>query len=196
MLTDSLSPGTFVTTQQAAKLLGVSVRTVQLWVENGVLQAWKTAGGHRRIPRASVDGLREQQREVIQTVTGLAVLRVVVVEADAMRAELYPLKFQSWQLPATVTVVADSFEALLAVGRTKPHVLITSFERSEADGLRLLNALCRHAPEVQPIVTVDADALDRAAAELPEHIAVLPRPIDWDRLAALLRRQPGATRAT
>ena len=47
----------FCTTRQAADLLGVSVGTVQLWVENGLLKAWKTAGGHRRVIRDSVDAL-------------------------------------------------------------------------------------------------------------------------------------------
>lgn len=37
-----------LTTAQAAKILGVSTRTAQLWMENGALASWKTPGGHRR----------------------------------------------------------------------------------------------------------------------------------------------------
>ena len=47
----------FCSTKEAATMLGVSHRTVQLWVESGVLQAWKTAGGHRRIAMSSVNRL-------------------------------------------------------------------------------------------------------------------------------------------
>lgn len=47
----------FCTTREAAELLNVSLRTVQLWVDDGILQAWKTAGGHRRVQRESVDRL-------------------------------------------------------------------------------------------------------------------------------------------
>ena len=43
-----------LTTADAAELLGVSVRTAQLWVESGQLPSWKTPGGHRRIPRQAV----------------------------------------------------------------------------------------------------------------------------------------------
>ena len=39
---------TILTTAQAAKILGVSTRTAQLWMENGALASWKTPGGHRR----------------------------------------------------------------------------------------------------------------------------------------------------
>lgn len=38
-----------LTTSSAARYLGVSVSTVQRWVELGVLKSDKTAGGHRRI---------------------------------------------------------------------------------------------------------------------------------------------------
>ena len=34
-----------MTTREAGERLGVAVRTVQLWVEAGVLPAWRTAGG-------------------------------------------------------------------------------------------------------------------------------------------------------
>ncbi|MBI2308921.1 MAG: helix-turn-helix domain-containing protein [Rhodocyclales bacterium] len=44
-------------TREASEILGVSLRTVQLWVDGGILEAWKTAGGHRRVSRASVEAL-------------------------------------------------------------------------------------------------------------------------------------------
>ena len=47
----------FLTTREAAKALGISLRTAQVWVENGQLDAWKTEGGHRRISRNSVQRL-------------------------------------------------------------------------------------------------------------------------------------------
>ena len=46
-----------LSTREAAERLGVALRTVQLWVEGGVLPAWKTAGGHRRISRVAVERL-------------------------------------------------------------------------------------------------------------------------------------------
>jgi excisionase family DNA binding protein len=55
----------FCTTRQAAARIGVSHRTVQMWVENGALRAWKTAGGHRRIAVDSVDRLLEDRRNAL-----------------------------------------------------------------------------------------------------------------------------------
>ena len=46
----------FLSTREAATRLGVALSTVQLWVETGVLPAWKTPGGRasaldQHIPR-------------------------------------------------------------------------------------------------------------------------------------------------
>ncbi|GGY97401.1 GAF domain-containing protein [Pseudoduganella plicata] len=43
-----------ITTAQAAKILGVSARTAQLWIESGVIPSWKTPGGHRRMYETDV----------------------------------------------------------------------------------------------------------------------------------------------
>ena len=46
------------TTQKAAEILGISVTSVQQLVEAGVIEAWKTKGGHRRIPLAAVEAYK------------------------------------------------------------------------------------------------------------------------------------------
>ena len=56
MSTDPSPPGRDdCTTVEVARRLGLAVRSVQLMVDRGELEAWKTPGGHRRIRRQSVD---------------------------------------------------------------------------------------------------------------------------------------------
>src|SRR4029078_1164841 len=43
-----------LTTADAAKILGVSIRTAQLLIEGGTIPSWKTPGGHRRVYRRDV----------------------------------------------------------------------------------------------------------------------------------------------
>lgn len=178
----------FVTTQEAARQLGVSVRSIQLWVENGVLHAWKTAGGHRRIARASVDELLAQQREVIETVTGIKLVSLLVIEPNAAYRELYRLKVEGWQLPVTVTSAGDGFQGLIAAGRCDPQIIVTRLELEGIDGFRLIRALRESLPEAELIVLSDLDEREiDAAGGLPERAERLSSVADLDRLEAVLR---------
>ena len=47
----------FLTAGQAAAQLGVSVRTVQLWFEDGKIKGCTTVGGHRRLRQSEVSRL-------------------------------------------------------------------------------------------------------------------------------------------
>lgn len=48
-----------LTTGEAAKLLGVTLRTVQLWATAGTLACIVTLGGHRRIRQSEVQRLQQ-----------------------------------------------------------------------------------------------------------------------------------------
>lgn len=49
------SPQNYISTSQAAQMLGLSVGTVQRMVQNGVFKAFVTHGGHRRILSESLN---------------------------------------------------------------------------------------------------------------------------------------------
>jgi excisionase family DNA binding protein len=50
-------------TLEVARLLGMAVRSVQMMVDRGELEAWKTPGGHRRISRGSVERWRASRQQ-------------------------------------------------------------------------------------------------------------------------------------
>ena len=66
MFNTNVNTKEFCTTLEAAEALGVTRRTVQLWVDSKVLHAWKTPGGHMKIPVAAVNQLLAQQKKAIE----------------------------------------------------------------------------------------------------------------------------------
>lgn len=189
----------FCTTKEASTLLGVSVGTVQLWVESGLLQAWKTAGGHRRVMRDSVERLLHKAPQApAHTLQALpsanlppAVLaaprrlRILVVEDDPSLLRLYQVRMASWPMAPDVEVSNNAFNALLSMGRSCPDLLVTDLHMPGIDGFGMLQAL-EKAPESASMRTVVVTGLDAAGilarGGLPARVEVLSKPVPFDRL--------------
>jgi excisionase family DNA binding protein len=196
----------FCTTREAATLLGVSVGTVQLWVESGLLQAWKTAGGHRRVIRASVEGLLHkapvQAQSNLVAVTALQALCVMVVDDDPSMLRLYEANMSRWPMVPEVLVVDSAISALLIMGHKRPDLLVLDLNMPGVDGFKMLRTL-RASGEVGETTIVVVSGLDSAEIEarggVPSGVEVLPKPVPFARLLAIatqvnqlrLRRLPG-----
>ena len=90
----------YLSTRQAAIRLGVSLGTVQNMVESGALEAWKTAGGHRRIPVASVETLLARRRSLTPSAQEYgSQIDILVAEDDLTLQMLYQMTVDSWNLP-------------------------------------------------------------------------------------------------
>jgi excisionase family DNA binding protein len=186
----------FCTTKEAALLLGVSVGTVQLWAESGLLQAWKTAGGHRRVIRESVEKLLRKapqsetpaalQREpAVDPVPAARRLCVLVVEDDASLLRLYQARISAWPMAPLTLVTDNAFAALLTMGRTPVDLLITDLHMPGIDGFVMLRSL-QKAPEAAQTRVVVVSGLDLpeidAQGGLPPGVEVLGKPVPFDRL--------------
>ncbi len=178
----------FCTTSEAALLLGVSVGTVQLWAESGLLQAWKTAGGHRRVMRDSVERLLHKAQPTDAKANTQAQgqrLSVLVVEDDSSLLRLYQTRIAAWPMAPQVTLCSNGFAALLTLGRICPDLLITDLRMPGIDGFVMLRAL-QNAPEAAHTRIVVVSGLDAAeiAAQggLPGGIERLGKPVPFERL--------------
>ena len=122
------------TTRTAAQRLGVSLRTVQLWVDSGILQAWKTPGGHRRVTISSVQKLLQQEgKRVVQRPGQGPGFVVLLIEDDADLLRFYDLTIKSWDLPLILVAAENGYEGLIRIGELQPNLIITDllgFSRS------------------------------------------------------------------
>jgi excisionase family DNA binding protein len=199
-------PKSFCTTREAAELLGVSLRTAQLWAESGLLEAWKTDGGHRRITRTSIERLlntpsvtavpaevspRRRADDQAQAAPPLP-FNILVVEDDPTLRRLYEIKLRSWPMQPIVTSAGDGYEALIRLGNLKPDLVIADLQMPGMDGFRMLRTI-KTSPELAGVSIVVVSGLDAADIALhggvPDGIPVLPKPIPFDRLRAIAELQ-------
>lgn len=173
----------YVSTREAANLLGISLRTAQLWVESGVLLAWKTSGGHRRILRKSVDALlaervRQSGGSISSTASSKAGLKVVVVEDDQDLLRLIELTLSDLPQNIDVRSAKDGFAGLVLIGQFLPDLVIADLNMPGMDGFRMINSLV--GSEFAPAKIIVSTALSPADIEqrggLPETIEVLQKP--------------------
>ncbi|MBU1619560.1 MAG: helix-turn-helix domain-containing protein [Gammaproteobacteria bacterium] len=127
-----------LSTRQAATLLGVSVRTIQLWVEQGLLSAWKTPGGHRRIVQESLLSLLHK-RQKMQPLTS-----VLCVNLDADFFKLLQVLCQQWHFPVELQQARNAVDALLMMGEQKPELVLMTFEQQGIDMPLFQQELTQH----------------------------------------------------
>lgn len=129
-------------TTYAAKLLGLSVGTVQSLVEKNELQAWKTQGGHRRI---SMQSIREYQRKHNMLVASNERrdqrIKVLLVDDDLMTQEMIRDFMSRCDLPIDCTTMSSGLEALIDIASIQPDVLITDLKMPGVDGFEVLRTL-------------------------------------------------------
>jgi len=177
-------------TSYAAKMLGISVGTVQGLVEKNDLKAWKTQGGHRRISLQSIqDYQRRHNLAPASMMQSEARLRVLVVEDDDNTRLMLQAQFEQWGLPLDAVMYACAMEALLDMPSLQPQVLLTDLRMPNVDGFELLRTLSMHTLfNNMTVVAMTGMSLDevRMKGGLPDGVQLLQKPIDMDWLHGFL----------
>jgi excisionase family DNA binding protein len=187
-----------LTTAQAALRLGVSAQTVQKWVDAGMLEAFRTIGGHRRIPARAVQALLDQRSgpATSSVAAGSATAsarapaepgerpatpgKVLIVEDDPDTADLILALVRGLYPEALVRVVDDGFSGLIEAGHEPPELLIADVNLPGMDGLAMLTSLCQHAALRDTVMVVVKSHRDTELAQfglVPEGVPVLRKPL-------------------
>ena len=146
---DPMDP--LLTTREAAQRLGVSLRTVQLWVEAGTLPAGRTPGGHRRIRLSAVEALAHRSglrpaapTSLSMAAAGTAPLDLLLVASSVDQLHLWQEVLQPLGSAISIRGANNGYTGLLQLGRKSPDLLVT--EQGEGSDLRLVATL---KPEAQ-----------------------------------------------
>jgi excisionase family DNA binding protein len=182
-LPDDIAPS--LSTAEVARLFRVSVPTIQRWVDAGHLKAWKTPGGHRRVDAASVQALRAGPAQAAGPV------QVVVVDDNPDDRDLLEAIVHEALPGAAVALFDNAVQALVAIGRHAPAIVITDIVMPHMDGLEMIHQLCGHCEVTPQLLVVVSATLPRSSARargMPADAVFMAKPLDAPRLVALLRQ--------
>jgi len=156
-----MSSDAYYTTLEVAKMLGMAVRSIQLMVDRGDLQAWKTPGGHRRITRDSLERWIKGSRSTVNGVANLPGLqnlrpsgrrraaphvpRILLIEDSAHCQNLVSMLVQQRFPGIELHVSTDAIAGLVLFGHLQPDLIIVDILLPGMDGATLINGLRNHA---------------------------------------------------
>lgn len=190
------------TSRKAAELLSVTPRTIQLWADAGILDSWKTPGGHRRFYLSAVQLLAdeildgrspslsdprptERLNNTLQARTPVAPAKVLVVDDDKTLLRLYELTINSWGLPVDLTLANDGYQGLIEVGRCSPDLLILDLQMPNIDGFSVIAALNQQQLLDQMSLMIISGLDDEELAKhtpLPAGCTIIQKPIPFLRI--------------
>jgi excisionase family DNA binding protein len=162
---DVASASNYYTTIEVAKMLGMAVRSVQLMVDRGDLQAWKTPGGHRRISRESLERWLQGSRSGVRAEAagrqegepgagressrrlrlGQRPPRLLLIEDSTHFQNLVALLLKQKFPGLEVHVASDGITGLASFGQLQPDLLVVDIMLPGIDGANLITGLRSHA---------------------------------------------------
>ena len=147
-------PDTDYSTREVARILGLAIRSVQLMVDRGELSAWKTAGGHRRISRASVEDLLQRRQDgagekgIVDRSAPKAStsdkVKVLLIEDSKHYQKLASMLLKNDFPDLEMFVADDGFAGLAMAGQLQPTLLIVDILLPGMDGATLISSLRSH----------------------------------------------------
>lgn len=175
-------------TAHLARRLGVSVPTVQRWVDLGHLKAWKTVGGHRRIDAESAEEfirVQMQQRGGSAAAAEAVVpFTVLVVDDSADDRDLLQALVEIAVPGARITCADNGFDALIEIGRAMPDLIVTDISMPYVDGVQMIRHLClpggTRAPAIVAVSSHTPAHVEKLGG-LPPGVTLLAKPVEPDR---------------
>jgi excisionase family DNA binding protein len=182
----------YCTSKEAASLLGVTARTIQLWEASGILLAWKTAGGHRRFNLTDIELFKKQLNKEEHSSDEPRLIRILVIEDEPDIIMLYKMTIKGWKLPVILETASDGFEGLIQIGAWKPDIIIADIQMPNMSGSKMLMALSKMQAFNDMMVMV-VSGLSKAEINekggLPLGIPLFAKPIPFDEIEKIVEQR-------
>jgi excisionase family DNA binding protein len=131
-----------LTSHQVGALLQVNPSSVKKWVNEGLIAAFRTPGGHRRIRAGDlVEFLDEHKMPIPRPLAGASKKRLLIVDDNLSHLKAVQRVLKPYLGKIQVSLTSNGIDALVLVGSFKPHLIVLDVFMPEIDGLEVCRRL-------------------------------------------------------
>jgi excisionase family DNA binding protein len=189
MASVELSKRNFFTTGQIAKTCGVSIATVQKWIEAGEIESYRLPLGiDRRVPRESLLTFMRKYKVPTDELEPKASYRVLVAQEDSGLRNQVERILGDLNKPTQVVTVGEGVETLVRIGDIKPDLLVFDLRLPGMDGLKIIEFLktSMEWKGTKIVVLSELTAEEKARLEELNVEGIIPKPVTPQQLKKFL----------
>lgn len=179
-----------LTSSEVGELLQVNPSSVKKWVDDGLLIAFRTPGGHRRIRAADlVSFLVRHDMPIPNALQDAAKKRLLIVDDETDQLKALARSLKRFADRVEVTTTSNGIDALVLVGSFHPHAVLLDVYMPGIDGLEVCRRLKKNPATKDVAVYVVSGAftssLEQKALEAGA-VQCLSKPVDVRVVLSLL----------
>ena len=191
-----LSKRKFFTTGQIARICGVSIATVQKWVDSGELGSFRIpiTAVDRRVPRETLLAFMKKYKVPTDELEPKEHYRVLIAEDDTAYRKQLERIMGDMNKPVKVETVTDGIQALVRAGELKPNLIVLNLRIPGMDSLKMIEFL-KTSTEwkgTKTVVLSELTAEEKAKLEELNTDSIIPKPATPQQLKKSLLNIAGA----
>jgi excisionase family DNA binding protein len=171
-----------LTSHEVGALLQVNPSSVNKWVKEGRIAAFRTPGGHRRIrARDLIEFLDIHHMPIPRPLVGASKRRLLIVDDDQSQLRALERLLKPKLDRVQVSFASNGIDALVQVGAFRPNLIVLNAYMPGLDGLEVCRRL-KANPDTRSIEVIMASPQVNAELEAKSAAAgascCLKKPID------------------
>lgn len=168
-----------------AEMLHVDPGSVANWIDQGLLKAHRTPGGHRRVVIDDLVKFLREHKMPVPPELGTTPIRILVVDDEEAVAKLIARAIRSQNPDYDVVEANDGFRAGTMIATVRPDVVVLDLRMPGMDGYEVCRMIkaqeaTRHA-EVIAMTAFPSPESEKRIIECGARVC-LAKPLDLDRL--------------
>ncbi len=195
MASKDLSKKKFFTTGQIAKVCGVSIATVQKWIDAGEIDSYRLplTASERRVPRESLLTFMKKYNVPTGELEEEKAYRVLVVDDDVEIRGHIEHAWDDQTIKPELLFTENGMEALLEAGAFRPDMIIMNLKVAGVNGLKTVQYLRSSPAWKNTVMAILSELTDEEKEQLEQMKveAIIPKPVKPTKLKKALIKASG-----